>query len=201
VWAWASVARMTTNTWRILSGVALAALLPWTARAASSGAKQAVPSQDQHFVHEAAAGGQMEVELGKLAQQKASSDRVKQFGQRMVQDHSQANDKLQTVAKELPVTLPTSLPPQKQQTVDQLSKLNGSRFDQQYMRTMVKDHTEDVAAFQKEAKSGRNAQVKEFASNTLPTLQEHLTLARQTAAAVGAHTSTGQPEKRHSARR
>ncbi len=129
---------------------------------------------DSHFVAEAASGGLAEVELGKMAQQKASSDKVKQFGQRMVTDHSKANDQLKQVAQQENLTLPTTMNAKDQATVTRLSALSGAEFDKAYMKDMLADHKKDVANFQKEANSGKDPGVKNFASQTLPVLQEHL---------------------------
>lgn len=129
---------------------------------------------DQEFMKKAAQGGMAEVELGQLATEKAASPGVKQFGQRMVDDHSKANDQLKAVAGQTKVTLPADLDPNDQQTKDQLSKLSGKQFDRAYMKDMVKDHTQDIKEFQNEAQNGTAASVKSFASQTLPTLRSHL---------------------------
>jgi putative membrane protein len=133
---------------------------------------------DMPFAQAAAIGGMEEVELGRLAVQKASSDNVKQFGQRMIDDHSKAGDDLKTVAAEDNIPLPTELDAKAKATRDRLASLSGSEFDRAYMHDMVQDHEKDVADFQKEASSGMNADLKKFASRTLPTLQEHLRMAR-----------------------
>jgi putative membrane protein len=131
-------------------------------------------SSDQKFVKEAAQGGMAEVELGQLAVEKASNPDVKQFGQRMVDDHSKANDKLKEVASTKGITLPTEPNAKQKATKARLSKLSGEQFDKAYMKDMVKDHKEDVAAFQSESNSGKDSDIKNFASQTLPTLQDHL---------------------------
>jgi putative membrane protein len=131
-------------------------------------------SSDKKFVMEAAAGGMEEVQLGQIAAQKASDPDVKSFGQRMVDDHTKANDQLKQVASQKGVTVPSSLPASKQKDVDKLNKLNGAAFDSAYVSMMVKDHKKDVADFQKESKSAKDSDVKSFASTTLPTLQDHL---------------------------
>jgi len=130
-------------------------------------------TSDKKFAMDAAVGGMAEVELGKLATQKATNPDVKQFGQRMVDDHGKANDELKTVASKESIDLPTSLDSKHQATVDRLSKLSGAYFDKAYVREMVKDHDMDVKEFQKEAQNGQNTSVRDFASKTLPTLEEH----------------------------
>ena|SRR5947209_2532043 len=146
----------------------------------SSGSSQ-LSAMDKHFVRKAAQGGLAEVELGKLATQKASSDEVKKFGQRMVDDHSKANDQLKQLAQQKGVDLPTQPDAKDQATKKRLEKLSGEQFDKAYMQDMVKDHTKDVAEFQKESNSAKDPDVKNFASQTLPTLQDHLKEAKSIA--------------------
>jgi putative membrane protein len=139
----------------------------------------------QAFMHEAALGGLVEVELGRLASEKASSDEVKQFGQRMVTDHGKANTELKALAEKKSVTLPTELDSKHKQTVEKLSKLSGAAFDRAYMDEMRKDHKKDVSAFRQQSMSGSDPDVKSWAAATLPTLQEHMQMAERTHAAVG----------------
>ena len=140
---------------------------------------------DQKFVMEAAKGGMAEVELGKLAADKASSSDVKKFGQRMVDDHGKANDELKTLAQNKNITLPTAVDAQDKATIDRLSKLSGDAFDRAYMQAMLKDHRKDVSEFRAESKSGKDPDVKAWASKTLPTLEEHLKMAQDANKAVG----------------
>ena len=131
-------------------------------------------SSDKKFVMDAAVGGMEEVQVGQIAAQKASDPDVKNFGQHMVDDHTKANDQLKQVASQKGITVPSSLPASKQKDVDKLNKLSGAAFDKAYVSMMVKDHKKDISDFQKESKSGKDSDVKGFASNTLPTLQDHL---------------------------
>jgi putative membrane protein len=147
-----------------------------SAKATSKGASKA----DQSFVEKAAMGGMAEVELGNLAQEKASNPEVKAFGSRMVQDHSKANDELKQIASSKGMQLPTALDKKHRSDIDRLSKMSGAQFDRAYMSHMVDDHREDVADFKKQANSGQDTDLKGFASKTLPTLQEHLQLAQKT---------------------
>ncbi|HZR29861.1 MAG TPA: DUF4142 domain-containing protein [Terriglobales bacterium] len=146
---------------------------------------------DKKFVENAAKGGEAEVELGQLAVQKASSPEVRQFGQRMVDDHTKANQELQQIASQKGITPDTQLTPKDQKLKDRLSNLSGSQFDKAYMKAMVNDHKEDVAEFQKEARNGKDDDVRSFASKTLPTLKEHLRMAEQ---ANGSTTLTSQKQ-------
>jgi len=131
-------------------------------------------ASDTKFMKTAAMGGMEEVELGQLAAQKASSPEVKNFGQHMVDDHSKANDQLKQLAAQKGVTLPASMSASQKQDMNRLSKLSGAAFDSAYVSMMVKDHKKDVAEFQKESKSGKDSDVKGWASTTLPTLESHL---------------------------
>lgn len=159
-----------------------------TGSAASSGNMSAtstsngnLASTDKKFIKSAAEGGIAEVELGHLAVQKAASEDVKKFGQRMVDDHSKANDELKQVASSKGVDLPTDLSAKDKMLKERLSRMNGQDFDKAYMQNMVKDHRKDVAEFQKESSNGSDPDVKQFASKTLPKLQEHLQSAESIA--------------------
>ncbi len=134
-------------------------------------------SSDNKFVKDAAEGGMMEVELGRIAASKGANPDVKTFGQRMVDDHSKANDQLKQVASSKGITLPASLPASKQKEIDKYNKLSGAAFDSAYIKHMVEDHKKDVAEFKKESKNGKDTDVKSFATNTLPTLEDHLKMA------------------------
>ena len=165
-----------------LTGLALAAAIalpaPGLAVADTKGAAATVSAGDKDFIMEAACGGMAEVALGELAQQKGQSDAVKQFGKHMVEDHGKANNELKELAGRKGVVVPAALKPKYQKVVDALAKLSGAEFDKQYMREMVKDHETDVAAFQKQADKGKDAELTSWARQTLPTLQDHLKMAR-----------------------
>jgi len=133
---------------------------------------------DKKFVKEAALGGMSEVELGKLAVQKSSNDQVKQFAQKMVDDHTKANDQLKQVASKENIPVPDALDSKHQAEINKLSKLSGNDFDKAYTKEAVKDHQTDVRDFNAEAQGGADPNVKAFASTTLPTLQQHLELAK-----------------------
>lgn len=137
-----------------------------------------VSATDTRFIKEAAMGGLEEVQLGQLVVQKASNGDVKTFGQRMVDDHTKANSQLQQIASQKGVTVASKLSPSKQKDVDKLAKLNGAAFDRSYMSMMVKDHEKDVAEFKRASNNAKDADVKSFASTTLPILQDHLKMAK-----------------------
>jgi putative membrane protein len=141
-------------------------------------ANMSLTSSDQKFALEAAMGGMAEVEMGRLAVQHGSSAAVKQFGQRMVDDHSQANSELMQLASTKGITLPTGLDAKHQSEIAKMSQLSGAAFDRAYSKEMVKDHEKDVALFQKQSMRGADSDLKSLAAKTLPTLQEHLQMAR-----------------------
>jgi putative membrane protein len=107
----------------------------------------------------------------------------------MVDDHSKVGEKLKEVASRESVTLPSDISAKDQATYDRLSKLSGAAFDRAYARDMVKDHETDIAAFQKEANVGKSVSLKSFASETLPTLQDHLKQAKAMNKTVGGTTA------------
>lgn len=129
---------------------------------------------DGEFMMKAAQGGMAEVNMGKLAADKAQNSEVKAFGEMMVKDHSKANDDLKETAKQINYTLPTDVSEDQKESYDELAKLSGKDFDGKYVEMMVEDHEKDVALFQKQADGGEIADVKNFAGKTLPTLKMHL---------------------------
>ena len=133
--------------------------------------------QDHNFIMDAAMGGMMEVELGRVAAEKGMNDAVKQFGQRMVDDHSKANSELMSLASSKGITLPTELDAKHRAEVTKFSALSGAELDREYTKMMVSDHRKDVSEFEKESTRGTDADLKAFATKTLPTLQEHLRMA------------------------
>jgi len=136
------------------------------------------PADAQAFMQDAASGGKAEVQLGTLAQDQGASPDVKQFGARMVSDHSKANAELQALAAKKGVELPADVEQKDQELHDRLAALSGPEFDRAYMNAMVQDHDHDVAAFEKAAAS-TDADVKTFAAKTLPTLEQHQSEARR----------------------
>jgi putative membrane protein len=151
---------------------------------------------DKTFGTKAAEGGLAEVELGRLATQKASNDDVKKFGQMMVDDHTKANDQLKPLLQQKSMTAPETLEGKDKAVYDRLSKLSGDAFDRAYMRHMVEDHEKDVKLFKREAASGSDQELKQFASSTLPTLEKHLQDARQIHERMGGSAATSGTKKR-----
>ena len=121
------------------------------------------------------------MQLGKLAQQKAQSDDVKQFGQKMVTDHTQLAEQMKPIAQQLNITPPTSIPAKDKMLYAKLEKLSGSDFDREYITAMVKDHEKDVKDFKKEASLGKDPQVKQAAEHGSTVISEHLSMIEQIA--------------------
>ena len=165
---------------RFLAQFAGLAVLSVGAVLFAQGSANRLSNPDSTFAMKAAQGGMAEVQMGQLATQKASSPDVKNFGQQMVTDHTNANDQLKDLASKKSLTLPTSMDAKDQATYDRLSKLSGPEFDRAYMADMVRDHREDVTAFERESKSGSDTDMKDFATKTLPTLRHHLEMAETT---------------------
>jgi putative membrane protein len=144
---------------------------------------------DKDFVTRAAQDGMAEVALGELATRMASNEEVKQFAQRMVDDHTKANNELKELASKEGITFPNEMSGKQKALQDRLAKLSGADFDREYMRAMVKDHDSAVALFEKQARSGGDPELKAWAEKTLPTLREHQQIARDLASKVGAKAS------------
>jgi putative membrane protein len=134
---------------------------------------------DQEFVNKAAQGGMAEVVLGQMASSKGTSPDVKNFGNRMVSDHGKANDELKQLAQTKGVTLPADIDDESKKMSDKLSTLSGKDFDKAYISGMVDDHEKDVKEFEKASKDAKDPDLKAWATKTLPTLQDHLKMAKE----------------------
>jgi len=153
-----------------------------TGAASPTASPVALTAPEKEFMANAARGGMLEVQLGNLATQKASSNDVKQFGERMATDHGQLGQKLQQLASNLNVTLPQDLKPEQQAVVSRFEKLTGKAFDRDFMKEMVNDHVKDISEFERAASQATNPDIKQFVSEALPTLRDHLKMAREIAA-------------------
>jgi putative membrane protein len=149
----------------------------------------ALSKSDRDFVTKAAQDGMAEVALGELASRLASNDEVKQFGQRMVDDHTKTNNELKELALKKGSTFPSEMDGKHKGLQDRLGKLSGADFDREYMRAMIKDHDSAVSLFEKQSRSGGDPELKAWAEKTLPTLREHQQLARDLGSKVGAKAS------------
>jgi putative membrane protein len=154
-----------------------------------------ISNSDKQFVIEAAQGGMAEVSLGQLATKRAISKDVRQYAQDMIADHTKANAELMKLATQKGITVPKNMDAKGQALMTQLSKLSGKSFDQAYMKEAgVKSHAEQVALFQRQAQQGGDPQLKAFAAKTLPTVQEHLQMARDmTGNTSGANQNPSSP--------
>ena len=144
-----------------------------TSNAAATGGI-AVDADDAKFATDAANGGMAEVALGKLAQEKSTNAEIKSFGAMMVTDHGKANDELTAIAKTKNITLPATVDEDHQKKMDDLSKKTGADFDKAYVDAMIDGHKKTLDLMQKEAKDGKDADLKAFAAKTAPTVQTHL---------------------------
>ena len=151
-----------------------------TSTGASGGTSSPLSDADKEFVMKAAFGGMAEVKMGELAASNSSNLAVKTFAQRMVLDHSQANDALAQLATAKGLALPSKLDGEHQKKYDEIAKKNGSAFDKAYMDDMVKDHEMDVAEFRKESTAAQDPDLKAWVTKTLPTLEDHLKMAKET---------------------
>jgi putative membrane protein len=134
---------------------------------------------DRVFVHAAAIGGMAEVELGKLAEQKGQNDAVKEFARRMVDEHGKANDRLIGLAKKDGIAVPDNLDQEHEAMRDRLEVANGAEFDLAYVEGQVADHQKTAQLLEYEIGSGQDAELKSFASDTLPVVLEHLRAAQE----------------------
>jgi putative membrane protein len=151
-------------------GVAAQAAPKKEEQPSKSPATAALSDKDKAFMKEAAMGGMMEVDMGKMAQQKGKSADVKKIGGTMVADHSKANAELMGIAKNKGVDL--------SKVKAKMKHLNDANFDKEYINAMVDDHQKDLAAFQAEAKNGTDADVKAFASKTSAVIKKHLDMVK-----------------------
>jgi putative membrane protein len=141
------------------------------------------------FVNMAAQDGMAEVSLAKLALKKSSNSDVKQFAQKMQQDHEQAGEQLSSIAKSKGLTVPKSLDAKHEAMMKSLSAKSGAAFDSAYAEHMAKDHTKAVALFQGASKSS-DPELAAFAQKTLPTLEEHKQLADNLLESVSTRTAS-----------
>src|SRR4051812_41516636 len=149
-----------------------------TVAAARAQVNPTLSTSDATFMTAAARGGMAEVQLGQLAQRNGSSAAVKRFGQRVVDDHGRSNQEMMGLAQREEITPPSSVGAEHQRTYDDLAKLRSGAFDRAYAQAMVKDHQEDLRAYQDEAANGTDPDVKAFAARQVPLLQEHLRMAQ-----------------------
>ena len=146
---------------------------------------------DSSFIRQAIRGNYTEVALGRLAESRAENTAVKDFAERMVDDHNSMNKKWIDLAQDNDMKVAVEFGTSGQQTIDRLEKLSGTAFDQAYMSEMIREHEQDLAAFQRMATSARSSEVRQLASSGASTIREHLTSAQQVGSRVGVSSTAG----------
>jgi putative membrane protein len=141
--------------------------------------------QDRAFVQDALKGGMAEVQLGQLAAQKGSSPDVKQFGQKMVDDHTKLGDEMKQVARQMGIREPRGLSKKDEELVAKLQSLSGAQFDDAYIKAMVKDHRKDSSDFQQEAQNTQNPALKQVTQQGGQVIDQHLQMIEQIAKTHG----------------
>jgi putative membrane protein len=151
----------------------------------SSSSSSQLSAADQRFMKKAAEDNLADIKLGQLAQQKATDNSVKQFAQKIVNDHQTANQKLEAIASKNNVTLPDKMNAKDQAFYDRLQNMSGKQFDNAYMNHMVRDHNRDVAKFKAESSKVQNPDLRAWVDQTLPALEQHDTMAKNTDQQIG----------------
>ena len=140
---------------------------------------QKLNADDSTFVAKAISGGMMEVTLGKYAQIKSSTKSVVDFGKMMEKDHSKANSELKSFIKKEKLSIDAAISKDDKKKVDDLNKLEGTKFDKEYIEAMVDDHNSDIKDFEDASGKVKNAELKQWIDKTLPTLRNHLQAAKK----------------------
>jgi len=180
---------------------------PGSGSSTASGGK--LSRGDEKFVKDAAKGGMMEVHMGKLGVQKAQNAEVKQYAQRLIDDHTKANAELKQLAAQKGITLPDdkvasadsertkvreseATTESEHGSMTKLHNLSGTEFDREFVRMAVTDHEKDVKEFERAAQKSDDPDLKAWAQKTAPTLREHLQQAKSLQAQVGGTTGGSQ---------
>ena len=153
---------------------------------ATSRSNTSLAAADRDFMMKAAQSDIAEIQSGQVAKEKASSDAVKKFADQMVADHTKTSGQMKTMAASRNVALPTTPASKDERDLKKMSTMSGTEFDRAYMASQVRAHRDAVALFQKESKSGKDAELKSFAAATLPALQGHLKMATELSKATNA---------------
>lgn len=143
-------------------------------------AQTEVSKKDKKFAKCAAKDGLMEVQISQLALAKASDSEVKKHAQMMIDDHTKTNEELKGVASKKGIVLPTALTMKQQKCYDKMAKLDGKAFDKKYSKYMVKDHKKALWLFKKEAKKGKDSDLKSWANGKVATLESHKKMWEET---------------------
>jgi len=177
------------STWLALSVGALIVSLSPTGRIAIAQDTTDASSSDRKFIHQALQGGNAEVMFGQLAAQKGNSEDVKQFGQKIVDDHTRLGGQIKLIAQQESIEIPDGIAGKDKALEEKLSGLSGDEFDRAFIQAMVRDHRKDLFEFQKEADSGNDTSVRHAASQGAQVIGEHLQIAEQMAQLHGVQTS------------
>jgi putative membrane protein len=143
------------------------------------------PAADKAFVKKALGGSMAEVEMGKLALQKSNNDQVKQFAQKMVDDHGKMIEQMKPAAEAMSVKVPDQPPAGEMKKMEKMKSLSGDAFDQAYIKDMVADHKKDSKEFKQEAQMTKNPQLKDLVTQGSQTIDGHLQMAQQLAQSTG----------------
>src|SRR5215204_6114349 len=165
--------------------VLMAAAVVGLALVAVLGAQEENTSNAEFFLKKAAEAQQLEIALGRLASQKASSPQVKEFGSKMIEDHQKAGQEVQQLAAREGIQLPMELSEKHRQKRQQFAQLSGKEFDRAYIMYMVRDHMKDLTRFEEGAQAIKDPQVQQWAAGSLPILKQHLHEAQQIATVIG----------------
>ncbi len=160
--------------------LALAVQMPVLAQSANH-----MSATDDQFAKLASEGNSGEVQLAQLAEKKASSQDVKDFARKLESDHRKSEEQLKQWATRNGMSLPTNADPSSQSAHDKLAQLAGSDFDEAFVKQQVQDYQQDIQKFKKESSQGQNPELKAYAADSLPTLQEHLRIAQALQQKIG----------------
>jgi putative membrane protein len=178
---WVGLLAMIHDRSHILMFCVSGALLLWPALIVTAQNTTSPSQNDRKFVRSALEGGIVELELGLIAVQRADSADVKQFGQKMIEDHTKMGDQMRDIARAEGISAPSATTAKGKALESKLKALSGPSFDKAYIAAMVKDHREDLNAFNREANNGNDTAIKDAASRYAQAIGEHLELAKQLA--------------------
>lgn len=147
-----------------------------------------ITRKEINFVREAGTGGLMEVQMGQAALANSANASIKSLGQRLVDDHTKANDQLKMIATQKGLTVPTQLSNSQTEMLNHLAALKGAEFDQAFQKHAVQDHEKDLKLYQKAASSLSDPELKAFAAQTIPILQQHLDMSKNLDSGVQSET-------------
>jgi putative membrane protein len=139
-------------------------------------------TSDRTFVHQLAIGNAAEIELGKLAQQKASGEPIKNFAQKMIDDHQKAGNRIADLAKAAGLQLPSGVDDEHRALRQHLEKLSGTEFDVAYAQAQLQDHQKTSLLLAYEIGNGQDQALRDFAAESLPQIRKHLEMAQNIAA-------------------